>query len=86
MLVDPNCALVSIDFGLVPADQPDAPVNGSVEVECEPGGAAIAPGAALRTDASASFSALEPGSYLAIVRHHDDGIAPLIVPVTVTSD
>ena len=85
-IVDPHCALVGIDFGLVPADQPDAPLSGSVEVECEPGGRSIAPGVALRSDASAAFSAFEPGDYLAIVRHHDDGSAPLIVPVTVTSD
>lgn len=39
-----------------------------------------------RSDGSAGFSGLEPGGYLAIVRHHYDRSAPLIVPVTVTSD
>lgn len=91
-IVDPSCQLVSMSFGLVPASEPSAPMQGgwTVEADCEPGGFQMPSGFAARWDLADRVTArdggegLEPGEYLAVVRFARGIDQQLSQPVTVT--
>lgn len=80
----------SYEFGLVPADRPDAPLSGELQADCPPGDLLMPPGFAERIP-SAVFGAramagdpLPPGEYLALLRPRDD-IPQVSTPLTITA-